>query len=143
TDNPYKVTVTEGVLTKVSFGVKLPEPINEETNKPTNDVLLKVSISQDPVLLKQRLSVTAEKDKDNIIFTINCNYFLFIEKASLTLYGEDYKTIKTIPLPKPLPSRYSLPASELETEQTVYYQLSVYDKTGKEDRTGVGSFKIE
>ena len=178
TDSPYKITVTKGVLTKVSFGVKLPETKNEQRTTNNDEPLLKVSVSQDPVLLKPRLSISHKiitKDEkrttnnESIEFTIECNYFLFIEKAKIDIYDSDMKPIKSIPLPKPLPSRYTLPTKELTNPRTkeltnsrthesfdraqdspraesrdelIYYQLLVFDKDGKSDRTGVGGFEL-
>ena len=145
TDSPYKVVVTKGILTKVSFGIRLPE---EPTQRPSDKEgpLLKVSVSQDPVILKPRLSMSAVQDKDNITFTIDCNYFLFIEKSILTIYDKSYKKIKSIELPKPIPFKYTLRIPDLTNPkadtQTYYYQLSVYDKKGKEDRTGMGSLVV-
>ncbi|GAG14452.1 unnamed protein product, partial [marine sediment metagenome] len=144
TDSPRKITVTKGVLTKVSFGVKLPPQTQLQDQSKEEGPLLKVSITQDPVLLKPRLQVTAEKIEDNITFTIDCNYFLFIERSILTIYDNNYKKIKTITLPKPIPSKYTLPIKDLPPNQeTFYYQLSVYDKHNKEDRTGVGSLELK
>jgi len=142
TSNPAQATVTKGILTKISFGVKLPQELNEELSKPS-EPLLNVSISQDPVLLKPKLGVSAAQEKNNIIFTINCNYYLFVEKSKLTLYDQDYKLIKSIDLPNPIPTKYTLPISELKNQKTLYYQLSVYDKNNKEDRTGVGNISYE
>ncbi|UCD54865.1 MAG: hypothetical protein JSV93_04940, partial [Candidatus Omnitrophota bacterium] len=83
------------------------------------------------------------QEKDNILFNITCNYFLFIEKSTITLYDKNYKRIKTIPLPKPIPSKYTLPIKDLApNHQTLYYQLSVYDKHDKEDRTSIGRFEL-
>ncbi|MFA4982009.1 MAG: NHL repeat-containing protein [Candidatus Omnitrophota bacterium] len=171
TDNPYHVTVTEGVLTKVSFAVKLPpERINEQTNKRINEPLLKVSVSQDPVMLKPRLLIshkivtsepttkrtnelTDKRTNELIEFTITCNYHPFIVKSNIKLYDKDYNLIKTIDLPNPIPSTYTLPISDLSfqtnkrinepTNERIYYQLSVYDKNNKEDRTGVGEIAIK
>ncbi len=142
--NPQRVIVTEGVLTKVSFGVKLPEESLNTLQPTENGPLLKVSISQDPMLLKPKLSVSTTQDKDNLIFKIDCNYYFFIEKAKLTLYNQDYKLLKTIDLPaQPLPSKYILALKELPSALSYYYQLSVYDKQGKQDRTGMGSVEIK
>ncbi|MDD5422266.1 MAG: NHL repeat-containing protein [Candidatus Omnitrophica bacterium] len=176
TDNPYHVTVTEGVLTKVSFAVKLPperineqtnKRINEQTNKRINEPLLKVSVSQDPVMLKPRLLIahkivtseptnkrtnelTNKRTNELIEFTITCNYHPFIVKSNIKLYDKDYNLIKTIDLPNPIPSIYTLPLNELTNQRTneltnerIYYQLSVYDKNNKEDRTGVGEIAIK
>ncbi len=143
TDSPRKITVTKGILTKVSFGVELPpeaQPIDQST---TQGPLLKVSISQDPVLLKPRLQLAAEQIDDNIIFTIDCNYFLFIERADLYIYDESYNKIETIPLGKPLPSTYKMEASDLPYGKNYYYQLSVYDKDNNENRTGIGTLRIK
>ncbi len=159
TDNPYKVTVTEGVMTKVSFGVKLPIVDSKKDDKP----LLKVSVSQDPVMLKPRLSIshklttpernnaiTQERNNETIVFSIECNYYLFIAKSTITIYDSSYKVVKTIDLPNPIPSTYTLPISDLpnpitlkpNNPITLYYQLTVYDKNGKKDRAGVGSLEI-
>jgi len=207
TDNPYHVTVTEGVLTKVSFAVQLPRERNNANNptnatnpinannatNPTNannQPLLKVSISQDPVMLKPRLSishkiVSSNSEPNNptnatnptnannatnelIEFTITCNYHLFIVRSNIKLYDKDYNLIKTIDLPNPIPSIYTLPLNATNATNannaitlkpppasqksyssragnnptTLYYQLSVYDKNNKEDRTGIGEAGI-
>ncbi|MDD5422264.1 MAG: hypothetical protein PHT32_02420 [Candidatus Omnitrophica bacterium] len=185
TDNPYHVTVTEGVLTKVSFAVKLPperineltdKRINELTDKRTNEPLLKVSISQDPAMLKPRLLIshkivtsepttkrtnelTDKRTNELIEFTITCNYHLFIARSNIKLYDKDYNLIKTIDLPNPIPSKFTLPISDLSfqtnkptnkstnqrtnepTNERIYYQLSVYDKNNREDRTGIGEIE--
>ena len=107
--------------------------------------LLKVSISQDPLLLKPHLSVTAEVKDDNeakLLFTIDCNYFLFIHRSELTLYDENLKKLKVLPLPNPLPLHYSIPMKELPHTKTLHYQLSVFDEKGREDRTGLGMLNI-
>jgi hypothetical protein len=163
TDNPYKVTVTKGILSKVSFGVKLPpEPANPRTKEPIGSPLLKVSVSQDPVLLKPKLSISHKiithdarpfdfaqgrrtTHDEKVEFSIACNYFLFIDKARIDIYDSDMKLVKSIDLPKPLPSKYTIPITDLtgKTDQTLYYQLTVYDKSGKKDRTGVGMIEME
>ncbi len=141
TESPRKIIVTEGILTKVSFGIKLPADI-ASVDKTNNKPLLKVSASQDALLLKPHLKVKADTDKDKITFTIDCNYFLFIAKSELTFYDADYKKIKTIPLPQPLPLRYEIPLSSVNAPKTLYFQLSVYDKNGKEDRTGISALNF-
>jgi hypothetical protein len=148
TDNPARVIVTKGILSKVSFGVKLPQITPQEreavmTSQLNNEPLLKVSITQDPVLLKPRLAVTTTQDKENITFNIDCNYWLFLEKSKLIIYNQDYQPLKEIELLKPLPSKYTLPLSELPAKSaTYYYQLFVSDRQGREDRTGVGRFEV-
>ncbi len=139
TDNPYKVVVTKGILTKVSFGVKLPQAeIVSAASQPRNDKL-KVSVTQDPALLKPVLSIEAKRETDKILFTLHCNYFLFIDHSELVLYDKDLKPLKTISLPSPLPLTYELPLQDLPQDQTLHYQLKVYDKKQKEDRTSVGT----
>ena len=183
TESPRKVIVTKGILTKVSFGVKLLETLKPEdlgadlrvplpvdhaqpqgagspgAQSPSSTPLLKVSISQDPTLLKPRLGVWAVQEKDKLLFTIDCNYFLFVKESKLELYDSNLKPLKTIVLPKPLPYRYSIPFSDLTAAglkvappsdsspydhlpQALHYQLRVYDKEGHEDRTGVGILEL-
>ena len=74
------------------------------------------------------------KKKDKIVFTIDCNYFLFLERSELVFYNSNYKKIKTVALPHPTPSKYELRFSELPEAEHLYYQLKAYDKQGKEDR---------
>ncbi len=142
TESPRKITVTKGILTKVSFGVKpKPETLssNKENPSPSNP-LLKVSISQDPAILKPTLSLEAKPEKDKLLFTLHCNYFLFVERAEIKLFDRDLKLLKTFSLPKPLPYRYEIPLKS--DENVLYYQLSVWNKEGKEDRTGVGKILL-
>ena len=156
TDSPYKVTVTEGILTKVSFGVKLPgviaSPERAKQSRSNNEgPLLKVSITQDPVILKPKLEISAIREKEKIIFWTTCNYFLLIQKAKLTLYDQEMEKLKTVLLPMPLPSRYELDLKEVTSSASppghdgaiIHYQLSVFDKNGREDRTGMGTLIIE
>jgi|GEM_PF-6222585 len=113
---------------------------------PRNEPLLKVSLSQDPALLKPILSVSAKQEaeqgstrQNKIVFTIDCNYFLFIHKAQLTLYDQALTQLKTFSLPHPLPYRYTIDLKDLPYHtDTLHYQLSVFDQSGKEDRTGIG-----
>jgi hypothetical protein len=149
TDNPYRLSVTEGVLSKVSFGVKLPEtgqgesPSNLNKKADGDSPLLKVSITQDPVLIKPRLSLSATLDKEKAVFVMDCNYFLFLESAEIRLYDSSYRRIKTLPLSKPFTSRYTFPRSDLpELTNASYYQLFVYDKEGREDRASVGRVEV-
>jgi len=156
TESPYKVVVTKGILTKVSFGLRPYGPIGPEGvrlqtpevgSQKSDGPLLKVFASQDPVILKPRLAVSALQDKDNVIFTIDCNYFLFVEKSILTIYDESYKKIRSVELAKPIPFKYTLRLSDLvkknrTDQEAYYYQLSVYGKDGREDRTGVGRLVI-
>ena len=170
TESPRKVTVTEGILTKVSFGVKPKEEGQgarvmgqEEGNQassspnpltPDPSPFLEVSISQDPTKLEPRLSISAEilrpsgpqDDGERIRFTIDCNYYRFIERADLKLYDQNYALLTSRPLPKPLPLYYELPKDQIPTnmpESVLYYQLSVYDKEGHEDRTGAGTLRFQ
>jgi len=151
TESPRKVVVTKGILTKVSFGVRphhtdtrgqapeVPVPFVDDEGGP----LLKVSIGQEPVTLNPRLSISAELKEDQILFSIETNYFLLIKSATLTLYGENYEEIKSITLPEPLPLHYELPLTDLPGGlETLRYQLTVTDKEGREDRTGIGSVKL-
>lgn len=113
-----------------------------------DEPLLKVSVTQNPVLLKPKLAVSARQEKDNLIFDITCNYYLFITRSKLNLYNQNHKLLKTIDLPHPLPTTYTIPLSELKTQEpmnlrAIYYQLSVYDQKGAEDRTGVGNVEIK
>jgi hypothetical protein len=164
TESSRKVVVTKGILTKVSFGVQIPE--NEMDSRfRGNDTrmsssgltggskpLLKVSMSQDSAVLEPRLSVNAEIVEDEkhpeptLVFTIDCNYFLFAKRAELILYDENYKEIRKIEIPKPLPSKYETPLSEFPLKEKVtmplYYQLSVYDQKDHEDRTNMGQIEL-
>ncbi|MBI1977288.1 MAG: hypothetical protein HYS55_00885 [Candidatus Omnitrophica bacterium] len=169
TESPRKIIVTEGILTKVSFGVQFPSPQTlspEGRGKGEGGPLLKVSISQDPILLNPRLEVSSKQEKDKIIFTITCNYFLFIERAELKLYDTNYKLAKSIPLSIPLPLYYEVPLRDIVGAPLVgthsptqragtrpaptsehdtfilHYQLSVFDKDGHEDRTGMGQLSL-
>ena len=180
TESPRKTVVTEGILTKISFGVKLPpntttggaggeasaarsENLHEHggvpqvtTQRPSRPKrsadrtdgrpgpvaapLLKTTLSQDPVLLKPTLSIEAKLENNNVVFTIQTNYHLFIESSEIMLYTKDLTPFKKIPLPKPIPYQYTLKKEELPPNQeTLHFQLSVKDKQGREDRTGVGS----
>lgn len=57
-------------------------------------------------------------------------------------------------IPKPLPLYYEIPLSVIasalplspsrnDTPPTLHYQLAVYDKEGKQDRTGVGEILLK
>jgi hypothetical protein len=111
-------------------------PSTNENMSPT------ISITQDPVLLKPTLKISSQKTSDKLIFTINCNYFLFIKRSELTLYDQNKSRLKTITLPNPIPRTYEIPLTDLPTNQTLYYQLSVYDKDGHEDRTSLSEISI-
>jgi len=130
TENPRKIIVTEGILTKVSFGLygEVSEVVTED-----DDLLLKVSIAQDPSKLAPQLSVSAELDNDKIIFTINTNYHLFIKRAELKLFDQNQNLIDTLSLPQPLPLHYEVSANDT----IAFFQLSVYDGEGHEDRTSL------
>jgi hypothetical protein len=155
TESPRKVVVTKGILTKVSFGIRLSHGVPESgsdgvTPKPRNPdtPLLKVSMSQDPAALGSRLGVSARQEDVKVIFTIDCNYFLFIERAKLNLYDSNRKQYKTIELSKPLAYEYEMRAEEFISgkqagPQTFYYQLSVFDNQNHEDRTGLGELLID
>ena len=138
TGSPRKITVTEGILTQVSFGVKLgDQPLRQAQGEP----LLKVSISEDPVLLKPRLKVEAKEQEDGILFTIDCNYHLFIQKAELRLYDENLDPIDSFILPTPLGMFYKINRHELKGK-TVYYQMYVWDGNDHQDRTKVGILEL-
>jgi hypothetical protein len=159
-ESPRKVVVTKGILTKVSFGVQIPESETLDSRFRGNDnsvsssgltggsrPLLKVSLSQDPAALTPRLRVSARQEDDKVIFTIDCNYFLFVERAELKIFNADHKLFKTIELGKPIPYEYEMPAAEFISEknaepQTFYYQLSVFNSQGREDRTNLGETVI-
>ncbi len=166
TESPRKIVVTKGMLTKVSFGVRLPDyksflPQAAGGKKDKDAPLLKIAVSQDASALKPRLSISAEQKKEKaqaadrkIIFTIDCNYFLLIHRAELKLYDGNKKPVQTINLPSPLPLRYEMPLplgrsaarlwKDKETREDVfYYQLSVFDKRGREDRTGIGRISLQ
>ena len=177
--------ITPGILTKVSFGVRIPERekggTGEREKKITSPGGLshsgpshKPSISQSSDELKPRLSVTAEfieREKGRIHFSIDCNYFLFVKRAELKIFDENQKVIKTIELPMPLPLRYEMPLTgssikAFEDDSVVgvekdsdlrklsspksfigdprhmYYQLSVFNASGKEDRTSIGQLEL-
>jgi hypothetical protein len=156
TESPRKVIVTKGILTKTSFGAKLPEGESvSEVKIPKGEALLKVSLSQDPAALQPRLSVSARQEDDKVIFTIDCNYFLLIDHAELKLFDEKHNPFKTIQLKKPLPYEYEMPFEDLsfprkrksagfpikafgDGKGVIYYQLSVFNAGGREDRTNLG-----
>jgi hypothetical protein len=147
TESPRKVVVTKGILTKTSFGVKLPEGKSVSEVKPEDDPLLKVSLSQDAAALQPRLSVAARQEDDKVIFTIDCNYFLFVERAELKLFDTEHKLFKIIGLKRPLPYDYKMPAAEfiankLDEPKLFYYQLSVFNARGSEDRTNLGEMIV-
>jgi len=131
TENPRKVIVTEGILTKVSFG--LYSDVREVEISEDDDLLLKVSIAQDPSKLAPQLSVSAETTQDKIVFTINTNYHLFIKRAELKLFDQNQNLLQTIDLPQPLPLHYEVSANDA----VAFFQLSVYDGEGHEDRTSL------
>lgn len=144
TESPKRIIATKGILTKVSFGVKLPPEAEPQEQTTEEGPLLKVSVSQDPVLLKPRLQVSAKQIEDKIVFNIDTNYFLFIERADLYIYDKNYKKIKTLLLEKPLPSKYEMKIEDLPDKEGIYYyQLSVYDKKGRQNRTGLGTLQIK
>jgi hypothetical protein len=132
------------VLSKVSFGVLLEEghPLLGEYS-PEEGPLLKVFVSQDPQRLNARLSVTAGREAGEVVFKIDTNYFLFIERAELRIFDEDYEELKTVEMEKPIALRYAVDLDDLPLGEKCYYQLSVYDKDGREDRTGVGEMDID
>jgi hypothetical protein len=158
TESPRKIVVTKGILTKVSFGVKLSEGEKIlDVAMPGDDTspLLKMSVSQDPAALTPHLSISANFEtetlsghlRDSILFTIDCNYFLFVEKAELKLYDKNRKLFKIRKLPNPLPFQYEIPLEDLSAltaavqgaeETSLFYQLTLFDKDGVEDRTGLG-----
>jgi hypothetical protein len=144
-ENPRKIVVTKGILTKVSFGVKLAESLPVEAFQESGP-LLKVSMWQEASTLNGQLSVTAELGKDNqegkIIFRIECNYFLLIEKADLILFDENQKEWKRMTLPKPLPYLYPIDLKNFSTRERIYYQLEVYDSHGHIDRTSMGQLEL-
>jgi len=174
TESPRKVTITEGILTKVSFGIRHPEAASQMRPKdpdrdssalpglpPQNDggknasatpgslsqddstPFLKVTITQDPTKLSPHLSITAEKKEDRLLFTLDTNYARFIDHGEITLYDDSYTPITTVHFSKPLPSQYTVPLSTiLNHHKTLRYQLSVYDKDGREDRTGIGRLEL-
>jgi len=142
TDSPYRINVTKGVLTKVSFGVSLPEGVESFDQFTGDGPMLKVSVSQDPTRLKPYLSAGATRYDDKIEFTINTNYFLFIETADLIIYDKGYTRIKEISLTQPIPSRFEIDSTEFPFEvDAYYYQLFVYDRHGKEDRTSFSKIR--
>ncbi len=138
TESPRKITITEGILSKVSFGVRLTgDGVDQVHNAP----LLKASIFQDPLLLKPKLSIDATQDKDKLTFTIHTNYSLFIKKAEIILYDNYLKPFETIELPSPIPYEYSLYIKDLP--DTFNYQLKVMDSRSREDRTKVAAIMIQ
>jgi hypothetical protein len=155
TESPRKVVVTKGILSKISFGVKYSESHPREGGDPEsldsrvrgNDKpLLKVSLSQDPSALAPRLSVSSRQEDDRVIFTIDCNYFLFVNRAELKLFDSKHNPFKTIEL-TPLPYEYEMPAAEfiankLDEPKPFYYQLSVFNAQGSEDRTHLGEIVV-
>ncbi|MBI4358634.1 MAG: hypothetical protein HY584_04975, partial [Candidatus Omnitrophica bacterium] len=67
-----------------------------------------------------------------------------IHRSELTFYDTNYKRIKTIELPQPLPLHYEVPISEIPPHKdTLHYQLSVYDSKGNQDRTSVGRIALK
>jgi hypothetical protein len=168
TESPRKVVVTKGILTKVSFGIKLSSGVTGYGSdgvtpklRNTDTPLLKVSMSQDPAALEPRLGISARQEDAKIIFTIDCNYFLFVERAELKIFNADHKLFKTIELGKPIPYEYEMPLSDLSSpngaigdpsmldssfrgndKNMFYYQLSVFNTQGREDRTNLGEITV-
>jgi hypothetical protein len=128
TESPRKTVVTEGVLTKISFGVKTSLESLETTR---SGPLLQVSIAQEPVILKRKLGVRAERHDDKIVFLIDTNYASFIEEATLFLYDEQRRLLKEFRL-SPVPYSYELASSDLR--EAVYYGLAVKGAQGEVDR---------
>ncbi|OGX04047.1 MAG: hypothetical protein A3G87_09465 [Omnitrophica bacterium RIFCSPLOWO2_12_FULL_50_11] len=116
-----------------------PGSLSQDDSTP----FLKVTITQDPTKLTPHLSITAEEKESNLLFTIDTNYARFIDHGELSLYDDRYHVITTTYFSKPLPSQYTIPRSTFQDHhKTIYYQLSVYDPEGHEDRTGVGRLEI-
>jgi hypothetical protein len=145
TESPRKITVTEGVLSKVSFGLKLAEEEagqearagGDDRSPKRSGPLLRATITQDPVLLKPKLSVRAERQGDKIVFFIETNYAEHIEEGRLTLYDGEMKVVKEIRLDT-IPYRYELEPPQAFAGRSFRYGLSVRDRAGAEDRTDIG-----
>ena len=128
--------MTEGILSKVSFGVRLPAGTEPVPAPGKDDLLLKVSVSQDPVRLQPHLEVTAARTEKGILFQIACNYALFLKKGELVFFDGKMARLSSKELPRPLPSRLELAPEELP-EGSAHYQLLIYDAQDRQDRTSI------
>jgi len=143
TDPARNITVTRGLLSKVSFGVWLEEEVERLEDADSEGPYLKVGITQEPAKIDPVLEVRSEISGNAAVFTINCNYTLFIEGAVLTIYDKDLGEVTAIPLPSPLPRTHIVPFEELRLQEgNYYYQLRAYDRDGASDRTSLGKLKI-
>ncbi len=155
TENPRKIVITPGVMTKVSFGVRPQEGYRSPEGEPkitdslvrSGQPLLKTSIAQDAYKLQPHLSAYAKivwvenegGRSEKLEFTFNTNYHLFIQRAELRIwneqndYAQDPKIIE-LPIPLPLKHQIPLPASAIR------YQLAVYDAKNKMDRTSISEW---
>jgi hypothetical protein len=132
TESPRKTIVTEGVLTKISFGVKAS---GETPAAPMSGPLLKVTITEDPVLLEPVLRVSAARLGAGVEFTFVTNYSEHIAGSELRLFSASMEPLRTVPFDG-IPGRYRLPAAGLPGE--ILYQVAVRDGAGREDRSSVG-----
>ena len=142
TSNPHLAVVTAGVLTKVSFGVKVPAEALAARTGTKEGPLLKVAVSQDPVRLQRELAITGKKLENRLQFLIRCNYHLFVARSELVLYNAGRREIKRIETAGLLPYQYEVNPADMPSGQEIAcYQLMVYDQDGRVDRTTVGCFE--
>jgi hypothetical protein len=130
TESPRKTVVTEGVLTKISFGVKTSDNALEA---PKTGPLLKATITQDPALLKPWLNVSARRVGGKILFTFETNYAAFVEGGILSLYDEKLHELDEIRIER-VPYRYEID----DRPEAERFGFSVWDQKGHRDSTAIG-----
>ena len=156
TEKVALVDITNGILSKVNFGVKVPLDKLKEL-KETKDLDLQIVQEKSSSRLRLNAALYPEKleIKDNVlidkpILKIFTNYHLFIKKWELEIFEKDTNKLfkrfegKTLNYENTITwDGFSDGNESVEAGKTYYYILTVWDDNGKSDATTAREFKVE
>jgi uncharacterized repeat protein (TIGR01451 family) len=156
TDKVALVDITNGILSKVNFGVKVPLDKLKELKETKGLDLQIVQEKSSPrlrlnaALYPEKLEVKDDVLMDKPVFKIFTNYYLFIKKWKLEIFEEDTNNLfkkfegKTLNYENTITWDGLSDGNEpVEAGKTYYYILTVWDDNGKSDATKAREFRVE
>ncbi|MFH0763239.1 MAG: hypothetical protein V1925_05060 [Candidatus Omnitrophota bacterium] len=150
------VDVTNGILSKVNFGIKMPSDKLKEL-KEAEGLGLQIIQEKSPPRMRLNVGLYPEKLKiegntlaDKPAFRIFTNYHLFIKKWKLEIFENDTKRLFKKFEGEGLDYENTLIWDGLsengklvEAGKVYYYILTVWDNKGKSDITAARVFNVE
>jgi len=150
TEHTRLVKATDGSLSKVNFGVRLPQP-----KAGGRAPLRELSVTQLPAVAQPELGVSVSPATpvltkqgtfaEPVTFTIACNYSHFIRRWVLAVATKREALVKTFSGEGPPPTTFQwdgrLDSGRL-TPDAYRVRLFVWDADGREDFTALQTFDV-